>query len=278
MNVLIVLLQIVIVTKKPYRDACASVLCLLECHLHKAERSDRIPSEFIMKTARASLLLLVIAATMTSCTGERMTLHKGERILFLGDSITELGVKPKGYVALLQEQLSARYPDLGIEVIGAGISGNKVADLHQRLGRDVIDRKPTIVVIYIGINDVWHWVLVGHKGTTRAEFERLLREVVARVQYSGAEVVLCTPSVIGEKFDGTNRQDPMLEVYCEISRKIADDVGVRLCDLRKAFIAYLTAHNKENSEKNVLTTDGVHLNDAGNRLVADEMLRFLGER
>lgn len=221
------------------------------------------------------MLLLVIAATLTSCTGERMTLHKGERILFLGDSITELGVKPNGYVALLREQLSARYPDLGIEVIGAGISGNRVLDLHRRLVKDVIEKKPTIVVIYIGINDVWHWTMVGHKGTTRVEYERLLREIVARVQYSRAEVVLCTPSVIGERFDGTNRQDPMLEVYSEISRKVASDLGVRLCDLRKAFIAYLTAHNKENREKDVLTTDGVHLNDAGNRLVADELLRFL---
>jgi lysophospholipase L1-like esterase len=142
----------------------------------------------------------------------------------------------------------------------------------------VIDKKPTIVVIYIGINDVWHWALLNHKGTTRVEFGRVLREIVARVQYSGAEVILCTPSVIGEKFDGTNPQDPMLEVYCEISRNIASNQDIRLCDLRKAFIAYLTLHNKENHEKNVLTTDGVHLNDAGNKLVADEMMKFLGDR
>jgi isoamyl acetate esterase len=231
-----------------------------------------------MKTTRSTLLLLVIAATMTSCSGERMSLRQGERILFLGDSITELGVKPNGYVALLQEQLTTRYPDLGIEIIGAGISGNKVTDLHRRLVKDVIDKKPTIVVIYIGINDVWHWTMLNHKGTTRVEFERVLREIVARVQYSGAEVILCTPSVIGEKYDSTNPQDPMLEVYCEISRKIASSQGIRLCDLRKTFIAHLTLHNKENSDKNVLTTDGVHLNDAGNRLVADEMLKFLGER
>ncbi len=231
-----------------------------------------------MRTTRSVSLLLVLAATMTSCTGERMSLRKGGRILFLGDSITELGVKPNGYVALLRADLSARHPDLELEIVGAGISGNKVTDLENRLAKDVIERKPTIVVIYIGINDVWHWALANHKGTTKEEFERRLREIIARIQYSGAEVVLCTPSVIGEKFDGTNPQDPMLEQYCAIGRKIAFDQGIRLCDLRKAFIAYLTAHNKENSEKNVLTTDGVHLNDAGNRLVADEMLRFLGGR
>jgi lysophospholipase L1-like esterase len=231
-----------------------------------------------MKTTRSLLVLLVIALTMASCTGERMLMRTGERIVFLGDSITELGVKPNGYVALLRNELNARYPGLALEIIGAGISGNKVSDLEKRLAKDVIERKPTIVVIYIGINDVWHWALANNKGTTKEEFERLLREIIARAQYSGAEIVLCTPTVIGEKFDGTNPQDPMLDQYCAISRKIAFDQGIRLCDLRKAFIAYLTEHNKENSENNVLTTDGVHLNNAGNRLVADELLRFLGER
>lgn len=231
-----------------------------------------------MKTTRSLLLLLVISATLYSCTGERMSLRKGERILFLGDSITEQGVKPNGYVTLLRNQLDARYPDLGIEVIGAGISGNKVTDLERRLAKDVIDKKPTIVIIYIGINDVWHWALAGHSGTTKEEYEKRLREIIARIQYSGAEVVLCTPSVIGEKIDGTNSQDSMLDQYCAIDRKIATERGIRLCDLRKAFLAYLKVHNAENREKNILTTDGVHLNDAGNKLVADEMMMFLGER
>jgi lysophospholipase L1-like esterase len=253
-------------------------MCLRECHLYKPDCSKHFQSEFIMNTTRSVLLLLVIAATMTSCTGERMVLRKGERILFLGDSITEQGVKPNGYVSLVREELNARHPDLGIEIIGAGISGNKVTDLEKRLVKDVIDRKPTIVVIYIGINDVWHWTLPNLKGTTKEEFERVLREIVARVHYSGAEILLCTPSVIGEIPDSTLGQNPILEEYCAISRKIAKDQGIRLCDLRKAFLAYLTEHNKEKSEKNILTTDGVHLNNAGNRFVADEMLRFLGGR
>ncbi len=254
------------------------VLCLRDCRVPRPERSNTFPPELIMKTARSLFMLLVIAATMTSCMGERMLLRKGERILFLGDSITEQGVKPKGYVALLQEDLRARHPELGLEIIGAGISGNKVTDLEKRLSKDVIERKPNIVVIYIGINDVWHWALENHKGTTKEEFERMLREIIARIRYSGSEILLCTPSVIGENPDSTVGQNPMLNEYCAISRRVAFDQGIRLCDLRKAFIAYLTAHNTEKSEKNILTVDGVHLNDAGNRLVADEMLRFLGEK
>jgi lysophospholipase L1-like esterase len=228
-----------------------------------------------MKLFTCAFLLPVLAVTLTSCTGGRMTLHEGERIVFFGDSITELGIKPKGYVTLIREDLMARHPDLGFEVIGAGVSGNKVTDLQQRLARDVIGRKPSIVVIYIGINDVWHWALKNLKGTSKEDFEAGLREVTARIQYSGARVILCTPSVIGEKHDGSNSQDPMLEEYAQIIREVALSLGATLCDLRKAFHGYLIVHNTENKEQGILTYDGVHLSDEGNRFVAQELLKFL---
>ena len=230
-----------------------------------------------MTSARSLLLLLVIGATLTSCSGERIMLRNGERIIFFGDSITEQGVSPKGYVTLIKEELKARYPDLVLQTIGAGVSGNKVTDLAKRLSRDVIERNPTVVVIYIGINDVWHWALPDHFGTTKEDYEKNLREIIARIRYFGAAVLLCTPTVIGEKTDSSNGQDKMLEQYCAINRKISLDEGICLCDLHQAFMAYLKEHNEDNREKGVLTTDRVHLNDAGNRLVANEMLRLLGE-
>ncbi|HEV3202817.1 MAG TPA: hypothetical protein VGY77_00470, partial [Gemmataceae bacterium] len=60
-------------------------------------------------------------------------LKKGERIVFLGDSITQAGVNPNGYVSVIRNALDKKYQDLGIEIIGAGISGNKVADLQKRV-------------------------------------------------------------------------------------------------------------------------------------------------
>ena len=223
---------------------------------------------------RSFVLLLVTAATLASCTGERLIMRNGERIIFFGDSITEQGVKPNGYVTIVGADLKTRYPDLGIEIIGAGVSGNKVPDLQKRLSRDVIEKKPTTVVIYIGINDVWHWNLNSLRGTTKEEFEGGLREIVARIQYSGAEVILCTPSVIGEKRDSSNAQDAMLKEYSAISRRVAKDRGIRLCDLQTAFVAYLAEHNLENKQEGILTTDGVHLNDEGNKLVAKELLKY----
>jgi len=95
-------------------------------------------------------LLLLPAAFLTlaatACADDAPAIKKGEKIVFLGDSITQAGVGPKGYVTLIKNNFADKKKDLGIEVIGAGISGNKVPDLQRRVDKDVIAKKPTIVV------------------------------------------------------------------------------------------------------------------------------------
>ena len=197
------------------------------------------------------------------------------RIVFFGDSITEAGAMPGGYVTLIKDSLQRRGSTAAI--IGAGVSGNKVEQLQARIDRDVIAKKPTTVVVYIGINDVWHWTIgiPNAKGSTKEEFETGLRNVIAKIQAVGSKVILCTPSVIGEKKAGANPEDPMLEEYSAISRRVAKETGSALCDLRKAFEEYIAKNNPDDLEKGILTTDRVHLNPAGNTFVADEILRVL---
>ncbi len=202
-------------------------------------------------------------------------LQKGDRIVFLGDSITQAGVGPKGYVTLIKTTLAEKHKDLGIAVIGAGISGNKVPDLQKRLERDVLAKKPTVVVVYIGINDVWHGENDPKRGTSKENFDAGLRDVVGRIKGAGARVVLCTPTVIGEKKAGANKLDAQLDEYAGISRKVAAETGSRLCDLRKVFVEQLATHNPDDKEKGVLTGDRVHLNEAGNKLVAETILGVL---
>ncbi|QEL15352.1 SGNH/GDSL hydrolase family protein [Limnoglobus roseus] len=220
-------------------------------------------------------LLAVAATTCTAFAADKemaAPLKKGERIVFLGDSITQGGVSPKGYVTVVKNTLAEKHKDLGIEVIGAGIGGNKVPDLQKRLEKDVLAKKPTLVVIYIGINDVWHGEKDPAKGTSKEKFEAGLKEIIGKIKDAGARVVLCTPSVIGEKKAGANKLDKQLDEYSEISRKVAKETGSTLCDLRKAFTEHLEKANKDDAESKVLTSDRVHLNDAGNKFVADTIL------
>ncbi len=224
---------------------------------------------------RNLLLTAITLAVPTVCSAADEPLKKADKIVFLGDSITQAGVGKTGYVTVIKNTLTEKHKDLAIEVIGAGISGNKVPDLQRRLEKDVLAKKPTVVVIYIGINDVWHGLNDPSKGTSKEKFEAGLTEIISKIKDSGARVILCTPTVIGEKKAGTNKADAQLDEYAEISRKVAKDTKSQLCDLRKAFVDHIAKNNADDKDKGVLTSDTVHLNDAGNKLVAETILAVL---
>ena len=223
------------------------------------------------------IILFFGALLFVGCNPANQAVSPGNHIVFFGDSITELGDKPGGYVSLIRDSLSRAADAPGVSVIGAGRSGDRVPDLLERLDRDVLNLHPRLVVIYIGINDVWHHTLPFRTGTSKEDYESGLRELIRRVDDTGARVMLCTPSVIGERPDGSNSLDSMLDEYAAISRRVAASVNVPLCDLRRSFIAYLKQNNPQTKEAGILTTDSVHLNDAGNRFVAGELLKALRE-
>lgn len=229
---------------------------------------------------RISLTALAVVAVLASAAGAEspaIALKKGDRIVFLGDSITQGGGGPKGYITLVKKALDAQNKDLGIEVVNAGISGNKVPDLQRRVEKDVIAKKPTIVFIYIGINDVWHGATDPAKGTPKDKFEAGLKEVIGKITGAGAKVILCTPTVIGEKKASANKLDARLDDYADISRKVAKELKLPLCDLRKAFVEHLKTNNPDDKDRGILTGDSVHLSPAGNQLVAETMLKMLGQ-
>ncbi len=195
---------------------------------------------------------------------------KAKKVIFFGDSITQAGVQGNGYINLLKKQLDPTQ----YELIGAGIGGNKVYDLYLRMEDDVLNKKPDLVFIYVGINDVWH-KLGAKTGTDYDKYLKFYQALINKIQTNGSKVVLCTPTVIGEKKDGTNEVDADLNKYATGVRELATKNNLPLCDLRKAFMDYEAANNTDDKEKGVLTTDRVHLNDAGNKLVADTMLPFV---
>lgn len=228
----------------------------------------------LFRAVAATLIATLLFGLVNVSFAADALLQKGSRIVFLGDSITQGGAGPGGYVTLVREALSKSHHDLGLEVIGAGISGNKVPDLEKRLDKDVLAKNPTVVVIYIGINDVWH--SQSGKGTSKEDYEAGLKRIIDKINAANSKVILCTASVIGEKTDGSNPLDKMLDEYCEISRKVAAEKKTGLLDLRKAFMEHLKAHNKDNKDRGILTGDIVHLNAGGNKFVAEQMLTALG--
>ena len=216
---------------------------------------------------------------MASCSGNK------KQVVFLGDSITQNAVTNseefKGFITLIQNEV-----DENIKLIGKGISGDKVSDLLARYKEDVIKLNPDIVFIYIGINDVWHKYDYG-TGSDIDLYEKGLRTIIGDIQNQGAQVILCTPTVIGEnsgefrlgnQFKDVETMDKMdedLDAFSDIVRNLSLEFNTELVDLRKVFKNYISENNPENKAKGILTTDGVHLNNEGSKLIAENMLNHI---
>jgi len=224
-------------------------------------------------------LWLYILVLMASCSGNK------KQVVFLGDSITQNAVTNseefKGFITLIQNEV-----DENIKLIGKGISGDKVSDLLARYKEDVIKLNPDIVFIYIGINDVWHKYDYG-TGSDIDLYEKGLRTIIGDIQNQGAQVILCTPTVIGEnsgefrlgnQFKDVETMDKMdqdLDDFSDIIRNLSLEFNTELVDLRKVFKNYISENNPENKAKGILTTDGVHLNNEGSKLIAENMLNHI---
>ena len=203
-----------------------------------------------------------------------MRQDKPLRVIFFGDSITQAGVGPKGYITMMTETLKANNQSGQFELIGAGIGGNKVYDLYLRLEDDVLSKKPDVVFIYVGINDVWHKSSSG-TGTDPDKYVKFYEALIKKMKAQNIRVILCTPTVIGEKTDNSNMQDGDLNQYAKLIRDIAAKNSLQVCDLRKYFQEHLVKNNPDNKEKEILTTDRVHLNETGNKFLAERMMEAL---
>jgi lysophospholipase L1-like esterase len=199
---------------------------------------------------------------------------KKKKILFFGDSITELGVNKGGYIDIIKEDLVKKGLSDQYEIIGAGIGGNKIYDLFLRMDKDVLAQNPDVVFIWVGVNDVWHKASHG-TGTDYDKFGRFYDAVVKKLQAKSIKVILVTPAAIGERNDFSNEQDGDLNLYSNWIRKYAADNSLGIVDLRKAFHEYSVANNPTNAEKGILTYDRVHLNAKGNAFVAEAMWKAL---
>ena len=225
-------------------------------------------------------ILILLLIMITSCTNST-------KVVFLGDSITQQAENSegegtyKGFITSLRENVSKE-----VELINKGIGGNKVSDLLLRYNDDVLKLKPNIVFIYIGINDVWHKYDWG-TGSDIDIYEKGLRKIITDIKAVGAKIILCTPTVIGENsgefklnnnfkdIDTMEIMNKDLDAFSDVVRNLSSEFNTELLDLRKKFKKYISENNDQNMPKGVLTSDGVHLNNKGNKLIADEMIKFL---
>jgi len=217
-------------------------------------------------------LAAVSAAADDDLAAKKVELKKGDKIIFFGDSLTSLAVDDKtgknfkkGYVDTVRETLQSKHKDKDIEVSAVATGGHTVPDLLKRVDKDVIARKPTIVVIQIGCNDA--------RRLDKDKFRAGLEELIDKLQKEKIQVVQCTLTSVGEKHDGTNKDDPKLDEFAAIQREVIKKMNVPMNDMRKAFVEHWKKNNPDNKGSGILTYDGNHFNQAGHDFVAEQMLK-----
>ena len=187
------------------------------------------------------------------------------RILFQGDSITDAGRDRrnyhnmgKGYPKYASELIAEKHPDLDIEFINLGISGNRTHQLYDRLYKDAIELQPDIISILIGINDIWHRYGGDKIMTTDAQLELNYRCILERIRKeTNAKIMILSPYLLDcEKVDHM-RED--LERVLTIVRKLAKEYA----DVYVPLDIHFEEALKNAPEKLYYSADGVHPNENG---------------
>jgi len=213
----------------------------------------------------ATMAALVMGSTMALAA--ELQVKDGQKIAFMGDSITAAGAKPKGYVSLTIKGLEA----VGVKAtaIPAGISGHKSNQMLARLEKDALSKKPDWMTLSCGVNDVWH----GAKGVSLEDYKVNITKIVDQCQAAGVKVMILTSTMITE--DQTNELNQKLVPYNEFLRTLAAEKKCLLADLNADMQAAIAKAGPE-KKGNILTSDGVHMNPAGNEMMALGVLKAFG--
>jgi len=204
-------------------------------------------------------------------------LKSGEKIVLIGDSITDCGrledFPPfgNGYVSIVVNLSDAKYPERIIEWVNKGISGDTVGGLASRWTVDVVEEKPDWVSVAIGINDVAR-DYESRKELSKAlgDFEGHYRQILNRTKSISARLILSEAFFVAEE-DGA-RRGFRVEPYNAIICKLAEEYGARFVPLSQVL-----RQVKMKRPDHVWTTgDGVHPNLAGHTLIALHVLEALG--
>ncbi|TWR29494.1 SGNH/GDSL hydrolase family protein [Mucilaginibacter pallidiroseus] len=222
----------------------------------------------------------IVSASAGAYAAKKVAIEANDIILFQGDSITDWGRDRKatepnttnmlgtGYALLTAAELMAKHADKNLKLFNRGIGGNKVYQLAERWDTDTLAIKPNILSIHIGVNDFWHTLTSGYKGTIDTYITDY-RKLLDRTKRELPNVKL----IIGEPFalQGTKSVNSSWYPTFDLFRKAARDIAEQY---NAPFIPYQTIFDKalKAAPATYWTLDGVHPSIAGEKLMSEGWL------
>ncbi len=210
-----------------------------------------------------------------------MIFSNGDRIVFAGDSVTDMGsAQPVGeglfdnvgrsYVRVLENMLAAYYPEVFLRVTNSGISGNTSRDLLERFDRDVVSLNPDWVSICIGINDVWRQFdspAIYSSHVLPEEYEKNMAAMILAVKDKVKGIFILTPYYMEPNMADFMRK--RMQEYVDICEKLAAKYGCIFVNFQKMYDEYCSVRHSS-----YIAWDRVHPNQIGATLMAREFLKY----
>jgi len=195
----------------------------------------------------------------------------GDRMVIYGDSITE----QRQYSRFVQQYFYCRYPDMKLKVYNAGWGGDRASGALNRLERDVLVLKPTIVTLFFGMNDGNYSAL---NDGTLAEYRKNLEGLITTLQGKGIRVVVFTPGCVDPDRQPRLKEqnyNAMLEAMGKAALELAKQYNCPSADVHHPMLAFQNARKAE-APGYTMIPDSVHPDGNGHLVMANAMLSAFG--
>ncbi len=200
------------------------------------------------------------------------------RILFQGDSITDAGrsrtedwVLGRGYPLLVESSLGLDEPNQH-EFLNRGISGNRIVDVYARIKCDIINLKPDVMSILIGVNDVWHELGDSPNGVDADKFFKIYSMLIEEVKEAlpDIKIMILEPFVLEACSTTEHWEFFSSEVAkrASMAKRVAEKYNLPFIPLQEGFNAL--ASKAPNS---YWLGDGVHPTPKGHEFIKNQWLK-----
>lgn len=219
--------------------------------------------------------LFALLSIEPSLLADEFLLRDKDTVVFLGDSITAA----RGYTKIIEHYTLMRYPDRKITFYNAGKGGDTAQSSISRLQRDVFDRRATVMLVALGVNDI------GWGAKADAEHKQLyldgIRELIVKSKAKQVRVVVCSPAITAEAPD--TAEGGFLQKMADEGLELAKSLGADAIDVQRGMreiqrkIWQFNAGEPDHDKHVALhAVDGIHLNDLGQLAMAFVILKGLG--
>ena len=206
-----------------------------------------------------------------------------KKLLFFGDSLTDMSHSDGkndtscyqygiGYVFFIAGELTLTYPNK-YQIINKGIGGNRLIDLYQRYKRDVLDEKPDVLTILIGVNEILMNISYPSmcKITPIDEFISTYKLMIEDIKKNlpNTKIILMEPFILDEEsIHDIYPRFKYLYLYQNAVKDIASKMDVTFISLQDKMNNLTKTHKIHD-----ILFDGIHTNAAGAKLICDEWIK-----